>query len=82
MEGTKLISPPFSDASLVVEMNARVQTKGFRKSHVDLMVPGLENRLSIKPAKFVLGFEKNNDNKRQPQVACRWPGTIKRTHTI
>lgn len=49
LDEPELISLSFSDVSLVVEMNTGVQAKGFRKSHVELMVPGLDNRLSIKP---------------------------------
>lgn len=39
-------------------MSSGVQAKSFRKFHMSLMVPDLDNGLSMNPTKFVLGFQK------------------------
>lgn len=64
-------------------MSSGVQAKGFRKSHMDLMVPGPDNGLSTNPTKFVFRFPKIMTIRDNFEcVASRQAGAIKRAHTV
>lgn len=78
-----MISLSFSDTFFAVKLSSDVQATGFRKSHMNLTVPGPDNRLSTNPTKFVFRFPKIMTVRDNFEcVVSRQPGAIKRARTV